>query len=50
MIERFVDEWRAIPWTPRARRIGRFLEGAAILTLLLFGPAIVEAIVNLLVP
>lgn len=48
VIARWVDEWQAIPWTPRARRIGRVLEGAFIL-LALTAPAWVEGVVFKLV-
>lgn len=50
MIAGLVDEWRTIPWTPRARRIGRVLENVGVFVLLMFGPSLVLGIVNWLVP
>jgi len=49
-IMRVIQEWRAVPWTPRARRIGRTLEAVVGGLLLVFAPALVEAVVNALLP
>jgi hypothetical protein len=43
-------EWRAIPWNARGRRVGRTLEIVIGVTLIVFGPALVTAVVNVLVP
>lgn len=44
VIMRFVDEWRAIPWTPRARHAGRTIEDVAILLFPLLAAALLEGV------
>lgn len=46
MIANLVHEWRTMPWTPRARRIGRVLESAGIL-MLIMAPVWAEGVVRL---
>jgi len=47
---RLVDEFNAIPWTPRAKRIGQVLEITVGVTLLILAPALIGGLVNWLVP
>ena len=50
MIAGLVEEWRTMPWTPRARRLGRVLVSAAAFVCFMFAPALMLGIVNRLVP
>jgi hypothetical protein len=44
------DDWRTMPWTPRARRIGHVIQLTVAFVAIVFGPAVVTAGVNWLVP
>lgn len=48
--DRTVWEWRTMPWTPRARRIGNALQLTGVFVAIMFGPSLVLAAVNWLVP
>ncbi len=49
-MSRLIAEFRAIPWTPRGRRIGRVLELVAGTIVLVFGPALAVGLVEWILP
>lgn len=50
MIRTLVDEFNAIPWNARGRKVGHAIQITVAGVGILFGPAIVTAFVNWLVP
>jgi hypothetical protein len=49
-VSRLIDEFRAIPWNARGRKVGHVLELVAGTIILVFGPAFIVGLVNLVAP
>jgi hypothetical protein len=49
-VSRLTAEFRAIPWNARGRKVGRVLELVAGTIILVFGPALVVGLVNVVAP
>lgn len=49
-MSRLIAEFRATPWTPRGRRIGRTIELTVGTIVLVFGPALAVGLVEWILP
>ena len=49
-MSRLIVEFRAIPWTPRGRRLGRTIELTVGTIVLVFGPALAVGLVEWILP